>query len=45
MKRLPPQTRGGGNAHAFAGGFRLWERQYRNAAGPARAVAGNQETT
>jgi len=27
LKRLPPQTRLGSNAHAFAGGFRLWERQ------------------
>ncbi len=26
LKQLPPQTRLGGNAHAFAGGFRLWER-------------------
>ncbi|MBE0620157.1 MAG: ROK family protein [Burkholderiales bacterium] len=27
LKRLPPQTRRGDNSHAFAGGFRLWERQ------------------
>lgn len=27
LKRLPPQTRLGDNAQAFAGGFRLWERQ------------------
>ncbi len=26
LKCLPPQTRRGDNAHAFAGGFRLWER-------------------
>ncbi len=33
LKRLPPQTRCGDNAHAFAGGFRLWERQSRNGRG------------
>lgn len=33
LKRLPPQTRRGDNADAFLGGFRLWERQNRNAAG------------
>lgn len=27
LKRLPPQTLRGGNADAFAGGFRLWERK------------------
>lgn len=26
LKRLPPQTRRGGNADAFPGGFRLWQR-------------------
>ena len=26
LKRLPPQTRLGGNADAFAGGFRLWDK-------------------
>jgi len=25
LRRLPPQTRRGGNADAFAGGFRLWK--------------------
>lgn len=25
LKRLPPQTRCGDNAHAFLGGFRLWD--------------------
>lgn len=25
LKSLPPQTRRGDNAHAFAGGFRMWE--------------------
>lgn len=30
LKCLPPQTRQGDNAHAFAGGFRLWERQEQN---------------
>jgi len=28
VKRLPPQTRRGGNADAFTGGFRLWERRH-----------------
>jgi len=36
LKRLPPQTRRGDNAYAFLGGFRLWERQSQNAAGPVR---------
>ena len=27
LKRLPPQTRRGGNADAFTGGFRLWQRE------------------
>jgi predicted NBD/HSP70 family sugar kinase len=27
LKRLPPKTQRGGNADAFAGGFRLWERR------------------
>ena len=36
LKRLPPQTRRGDNAYAFLGGFRLWERQNQNAAGPIR---------
>ena len=30
LKRLPPHTRRGDNAYAFAGGFRLWERQAQN---------------
>jgi polyphosphate glucokinase len=30
LKRLPPQTRLGDNAYAFAGGFRLWQRQAQN---------------
>lgn len=30
LKLLPPQTRLGDNSHAFAGGFRLWERQGQN---------------
>lgn len=34
LKALPPATRLGSNANAFAGGFRLWER-------PARAARGN----
>ena len=38
LKRLPPQTRRGDNAYAFAGGFRLWERQKRN--GAARVKVG-----
>ncbi len=38
LKRLPPQTRRGDNANAFLGGFRLWERRYRNAAGPIRGT-------
>jgi len=33
LKRLPPHTRRGDNAHAFLGGFRLWERQDPHAAG------------
>lgn len=33
LKRLPPQTRHGDNADALLGGFRLWERQSRNATG------------
>ncbi|MHB1331973.1 MAG: ROK family protein [Sulfuriferula sp.] len=33
LKRLPPQTRRGDNADALLGGFRLWERQSRNATG------------
>lgn len=33
LKRMPPQTRRGDNADALLGGFRLWERQSRNAAG------------
>ena len=36
LKRLPPQTRRGDNAYAFLGGFRLWERQNRNATGSVR---------
>lgn len=35
LKRLPPHTRRGDNAYAFAGGFRLWERQDRDAAASA----------
>jgi polyphosphate glucokinase len=27
LRRLPPKTRRGSNANAFAGGFRLWENQ------------------
>jgi polyphosphate glucokinase len=27
LKVLPPKTRLGSNVHAFAGGFRLWERK------------------
>ena len=38
LKRLPPQTRLGDNAYAFAGGFRLWERPERN--GRARVKIG-----
>jgi polyphosphate glucokinase len=38
LKRLPPQTRRGDNAYAFAGGFRLWERQKRK--GAARVKVG-----
>jgi len=38
LKRLPPQTRRGDNAYAFAGGFRLWERQQRK--GAARVKVG-----
>lgn len=38
LKRLPPQTRRGDNAHAFAGGFRLWERQAQK--GKARVKIG-----
>jgi polyphosphate glucokinase len=34
LKRLPPQTRRGDNAHAFLGGVRYWERNHRNAEGP-----------
>ena len=34
LKRLPPHTRRGDNAYAFLGGFRLWERQGPDAAGP-----------
>ena len=34
LKQLPPQTRRGDNANAFLGGFRLWERQAPDAAGP-----------
>ena len=30
LKRLPKQTRRGDNAHAFLGGFRLWERPARS---------------
>jgi predicted NBD/HSP70 family sugar kinase len=29
VKRLPPHTDRGDNSGAFAGGFRLWERQHR----------------
>ncbi len=36
LRRLPPQTRRGDNTDAFLGGFRLWERQDPNAAGPIR---------
>jgi len=36
LKRLPLHTRRGDNAYAFLGGFRLWEPQSRNAAGPVR---------
>jgi polyphosphate glucokinase len=36
LKRLPPQTRRGDNAHAFLGGFRLWQRQDRNATNATR---------
>ena len=28
LKQLPPGCRLGGNANAFAGGFRLWERRH-----------------
>ena len=35
LRRLPPHTRRGDNAHAFSGGFRLWERQDRDAAASA----------
>ncbi len=31
VKRLPPQTRRGGNADAFTGGFRLWQREHAEA--------------
>jgi polyphosphate glucokinase len=34
LKRLPPQTSRGENADAFLGGFRLWHKQFENAAGP-----------
>jgi len=44
VKRLPPQTRLGGNADAFLGGFRLWESPARraivNAWGDAEPVEG-----
>jgi len=36
LKRLPPRTRRGDNAHAFLGGFRLWEWQDQDATGPIR---------
>ncbi len=36
LKRLPPQTRCGDNAHAFAGGFRMWERPAHSGTAPVR---------
>ena len=40
LKRLPPQTRLGSNAHAFAGGFRLWERQRQDGNSGSRVKLG-----
>lgn len=36
LKRLPPHVRRGDNAYAFVGGFRLWERIYRDEEMPVR---------
>jgi predicted NBD/HSP70 family sugar kinase len=36
LKQLPPQTRRGSNAHAYLGGFRLWEPQHQTSAAETR---------
>jgi len=43
LKRLPPRTRRGGNADAFAGGFRMWERSDTLPARPIRSKRGRAQ--